>query len=161
MVACRGLEAKSANCPHHQTALVLALERSDLSAVQQLLERGANPNEKGTLLSGAPVHPFAFEMNRVLSNHKPLNESVRFAELLQQNGANVDERLNGNRQTALYMFAMKCNVEGVKLLRRLKADPNIESRHKKNATGAALSSKKCGTSEQKKRLMEALSLKEE
>lgn len=161
MVACRGLEAKSANCRHDQTALVLALGRRDLSAVQQLLERGANPNEKGRALSGAPVHPFAFEMKRVLSYRKPLNESVRFAELLQQKGANVDEPLNGNRQTALYQFATKCNVEGVKLLRRLKADPNVESTHKKNATGAALSSKECGTSEQKKRLMEALSLKEE
>ena len=156
-------EAKASSCDGDQTALVLALESWDASAVEQLLNYGADPNQTGRLLSGLGRKPFAFLMKQVIVSHKPLKEAVKFAELLARFGADVNVPLTGDQETALHLFADECNVEGVELLRRLHAKTDIKSEHEETAKEAAeyaASNGKCKTTEEKKRFMKAFDLEE-
>ena len=142
---------------------MLALESWDASAVEQLLNYGADPNQTGRLLSGLGRKPFAFLMKQVIDSHKPLKEAVKFAELLAKFGADVNVPLTGDQETALHLFADECNVEGVELLLRLHAKTDIKSEHEETAKEAAeyaVSHEKCKTTEEKKRLMKAFDLEE-
>lgn len=134
-----------------------------MSAVELLLELGANPNEPGRFLSGAVMEPFAFLMQQVLFYDKPLKKAAKIAELLGKAGANVNVPLTGSKETALHLFADVCNVEGVELLLDLKADPNMTSDHDETAKeGAEYAVKnECKSPEDKERLMKAFDLKEE
>ena len=135
----------------------------DVSAVEVLLQFGANPNEPGRSLSGAVMEPFALLMQQVLFYDKPLEKAAKIAELLGKAGANVNVPLTGQKETALHLFADVCNVEGVELLLELKADPNIKSEHDETAKeGAEYAVKnECKSPEDKERLMKAFGLKEE
>ena len=135
----------------------------DVSAVEVLLQFGANPNEPGRLLSGAVMEPFAFLMQQVIFYDKPLKKAEKIAELLGKAGANVNVPLTGNKETALHLFADACNVEGVELLLRLHAKTNIKSEHDETAKeGAEYAVKnECKSPEDKERLMKAFDLKEE
>ena len=135
----------------------------DVSAVELLLELGANPNEPGRLISGEVREPFAMLMQQVIFHDKPLKKAAKIAELLGKAGANVNVPLTGSKETALHLFADVCNVEGVELLLELKADPNITSEHDETPKeGAEYAVKnECKSPEDKERLMKAFGLKEE
>jgi len=114
--------AASANCEENQTALMLALDKRDAAAVEQLLQLKADPNEAGRLSSGVSMKPFALEMSQILDYWKPVSDSVKFLELLKQYGADVDATQHG--YTPLWLAAAQCRVEAVKLLLKLEANPN-------------------------------------
>ena len=138
-----------------------------MSAVEQLLKYKdkANPNEPGRFLSGAVMEPFAFLMHAVLSHGKPLEKVAKIAALLWKAGANVDVPLTGDEETALHLFTYRCNVEGVELLLKLEADPNIISDDgdgdtAKEAAEYVVKHEKCKNPEDKERLIKAFGLKE-
>lgn len=138
-----------------------------MSAVEQLLKykNKTNPNEPGRWLSGAVVEPFAILMQQVIYHGKPLEKAPKIAELLQKAGANVDVPLTGDEETALHLFTYRCNVEGVELLLKLGADPNITSDDgdgdtAKEAAEEVVKREKCKNPEDKERLIKAFGLKE-
>jgi len=154
-------------CKSTQSALVLAVGNFDVSAVEQLLKykNKTNPNEPGRWLSGAVVEPFAILMQQVIYHGKPLEKAPKIAELLQKAGANVDVPLTGDEETALHLFTYRCNVEGVELLLKLGADPNITSDDgdgdtAKEAAEEVVKREKCKNPEDKERLIKAFGLKE-
>ena len=143
---------------------MVPVESWDASAVEQLLEFGASPNEPGRFLSGIVMEPFKFLMKQVIYSHKPLKEAVKFAELLAKFGADVNVPLTGDQESALHLFADACNAEGVELLLQLKALPNITSGFDETAKqGAeyAVKNDVCKSPEEKERLMKTFGLKEE
>lgn len=143
------IEAR-ANCTESQTALMLALDRRDAAAVEQLLDLKADPNEAGRLISGVSMKPFAFEMSQILDYWKPVPDIVMFLELLGHHGADVDATQHG--YTPLWLAAAQCRVEAVKLLLKLKADPN---KGKPPAKDVAKEYASCQNPGEKQRLMAA------
>lgn len=142
---------------------MLALESWDASAVEQLLNYGADPNQNGRDLSGLVRKLFAFLMRQAIFSHKPLKDALKFAELLAKFGADVNVPVTADQETALHLFADECNVEGVELLRRFHAKTDIKSEHEETAKEAAeyaVSNGKCKTTEEKKRFMKAFDLEE-
>ena len=104
-------------------------------------------------------------MQQVLFYDRPLKKAAKIAKLLGDAGANVNVPLTGDEETALHLFTYGCNVEGVELLLKLKADPNITSDDgdgdtAKEAAEYAVKNE-CKSPEDKGRLMKAFGLKEE
>ena len=141
-----------ANCTENQTALMLALDRRDAAAVEQLLDLKADPNEAGRLSSGVSMKPFALEMSQILDYWKPVPDSVKFLELLEHHGADVDAAQHG--YTPLWLAAAQCRVEAVELLLKLKADPNKGEPPAKDVAKEYADSS-CQNPEEKQRLMAA------
>ena len=135
-----------------------------MSAVEQLLKYKANPNEPGRFLSGIVMEPFKFLMRQVVDYLKPVEKAAKIAELLGEAGANVNVPLTSKQETALHLFADMCNVEGVELLLKLKADPNIKSGYGDTAKEGAeyvVNNDECQKTDDKERLIKAFGLKEE
>ena len=132
--------------------------------MEQLLKykNKTNPNEPGRFLSGAVDEPFAFLMKQVVDYGRPVEKVAKLAQLLGEAGANVNVPLTSAQETALHLFAEMCNVEGVELLLKLKAYPNITSVYGDTAKkGAEYALKKvCKNPEDKERLIKAFGLKE-
>jgi len=136
-----------------------------VSAVEQLLKYKdkANPNEPGRSLSGAKGEPFAILMKQVVGYGTSVEKVAKLAQLLREAGANVNVPLTRTQRTALHLFANKCNVEGVELLLKLKAYPNITSMRGDTAKEEAEYAVKdgvCKNPEDKERLIKAFGLKE-
>ncbi|MDT7780148.1 MAG: hypothetical protein QOC99_2660 [Acidobacteriota bacterium] len=99
--------------PDH--ALLEAVRRSDLNAVQSLLKlKGVNLNvrQNGTT-----------PLLLAVSEQEPGARGAEILKLLLENGADIKVR-NSQNETALYLAAERARPDEVRLLLEHKADPN-------------------------------------
>lgn len=107
-----GAEVDTANI-NGTTPLHLAATHNDLKSIQFLLTRAASPNEINRPHQNTPLHVAA------MLGHK---EAVH---ALLANRRTDPKCINANGETALHLYAGRCDIDGIRLMLERGADPTL------------------------------------